>query len=345
MSAPRPKRQFAGAASDPSQRQITSFFSSSTTTATTSTSSSPTSPESISTPDSLTNPTVPLPSFVQANLLSVGMRVRKSVPEGYKTGSYSASSLCEDDDDDNNFASYAQPTASSPSMGERRSRANAISTPRELVPFCGIHNVGGMDIQPENPHYYVPSLSTPFASSVQQPYLGVDDIDDVPGLTSSQDSVDSTDSHFSAMRSPRQARKRYFVEDEEEQQLLHHHAPNRLHIWNDHHPKNHTADTDFDGEVSPRSLAPAGWGNAAGRRAMMAMPRKGRLRRKMLTTTMMGSPSSSSHHGGVGAGEQENFMVVDDGANDFEEAEFLDRKPELGYRDHAGWGEVEMGGI
>ncbi|KAF8532914.1 hypothetical protein BDD12DRAFT_901208 [Trichophaea hybrida] len=33
-------------------------------------------------------PTPALPDFVQSGLLSVGMRVRKSVPEGYKSGTY-----------------------------------------------------------------------------------------------------------------------------------------------------------------------------------------------------------------------------------------------------------------
>ncbi|KAJ2981996.1 hypothetical protein NUW58_g6543 [Xylaria curta] len=68
MSAPRTKRQFAGAASDPAQRQITSFF--------TAASSSPNLPSTTQRRDSAPS----LPASVQANLLSVGMRIRKSVP-------------------------------------------------------------------------------------------------------------------------------------------------------------------------------------------------------------------------------------------------------------------------
>lgn len=69
MTTPRTKRPFAGAAADPAQRQLTDFFSHSVNSA------------------SEDNTTIILPASVQANLLSVGMRVRKSVPEGYKTGS------------------------------------------------------------------------------------------------------------------------------------------------------------------------------------------------------------------------------------------------------------------
>jgi hypothetical protein len=67
---------------------------------------------------------------VQANLLSVGMRVRKSVPEGYKTGSYSAFTLFSD----------------TPPVQEVKSPQRVGTRPRarELTPFCGILKVGGM---------------------------------------------------------------------------------------------------------------------------------------------------------------------------------------------------------
>ncbi len=73
MSAPRIKRPYAGAASDPAQRQITSFFRK------TSTDAAAADPPAFS--------AAALPASVQSNLLTVGMRVRKSVPEGYKTAS------------------------------------------------------------------------------------------------------------------------------------------------------------------------------------------------------------------------------------------------------------------
>ncbi|KAK6603562.1 ribonucleotide reductase inhibitor [Botrytis cinerea] len=78
MPARQAKRPYAG-----SQSQITSYFTPGTT-------SLPAPP----TPSQYQPPT--LPNQIQSSLLSVGMRIRKSVPEGYKTGSYSAFNLFSD---------------------------------------------------------------------------------------------------------------------------------------------------------------------------------------------------------------------------------------------------------
>ncbi|OTA62735.1 hypothetical protein K449DRAFT_382035 [Hypoxylon sp. EC38] len=313
MSAPRTKRQFAGAASDPAQRQITSFFSSVPSSLTSSTS------QHLNVSSPIASP--PLPASVQANLLSVGMRVRKSVPEGYKTGSYSAFTLWDETNNSN-------PTTHS-AMGEGRSRANAISTPRELLPFCGIHKVGGLGTQPENATIS-PSLSSyTYSSTAHQPLLSINGLpldddsmdDDVPGLTSSQESIESTASNLSV--SPSKTRKRSYTEDEEEE------TPNTPGNLNLNVNFNVWRDNSFDGEVSPRSQAPAGWAPSNGR--IMAMPRK------------------AKHRGGKlnpHAVDQENVMVVEgpDGA-DFEEADFLVRTAELGYREGSrGW-EVEMSDV
>ncbi|KAI8951788.1 ribonucleotide reductase inhibitor-domain-containing protein [Xylaria longipes] len=286
MATPRTKRQFAGAASDPAQRQITSFFASATGT----TSASPNdnyisqiSP--LPSPAQSTHSTPHLPASVQANLLSVGMRVRKSVPEGYKTGNYNAFALWDESD--------TGPTAGT--MGEgQRSRANAFSSPRELLPFCGIHRVGGMDTQPGD-HRPIPSthsLHTGASTAPAYPHnfsLGGTDIDDMPGLTSSQESVESNASGVTLPSgiSPPGTRKRFFVEDEEDE------VSGQLNLWRYHH----------DVSLSPL--------NNNGR--AMAVPRKGRLRAKFSGTATATAMS--------GAG-QENLMVVD---SDFEDAEFLDR--------------------
>ncbi|KAI1755649.1 ribonucleotide reductase inhibitor-domain-containing protein [Xylaria castorea] len=284
MSAPRAKRQFAGAACDPAQRQITSFFPSATGTATSSpnnsiyisqTSSSP------STAQCLDNAHLPAP--VQANLLSVGMRIRKSVPEGYKTGNYNAFALWDESD--------TGPAAST--MGEgQRSRANAFSSPRELLPFCGIHRVGGLDIQsgddrptPSTFGLHIGVSTTP----AYPPSFGVNgtDMDDMPGLTSSQESVESNASNITLPPGVSGAgtRKRFFVEDEDDQ------IPAQLNLWR------------YNSDVSLSALTNNG--------RPMAVPRKGRLRAKFSGTATAMS--------GTG---QENLMVVD---SDFEEAAFLDR--------------------
>ncbi|KAI0458146.1 ribonucleotide reductase inhibitor-domain-containing protein [Xylaria acuta] len=283
MSAPRTKRQFAGAASDPAQRQITSFFASATGTTTSSPSSNYIS-QSSSSPSTAqrTDNTLPLPASVQANLLSVGMRIRKSVPEGYKTGNYNAFALWDESD--------TGPAAAI--MGEgQRSRANAFSSPRELLPFCGIHRVGGLDTQPGDNGPIPSTFSLHTGASTTPPYqshfsANSIDIDDMPGLTSSQESVESNVSDLALPSGVSGAgtRKRFFVEDEDE-------IPGQLNLWRYNH----------DISLSPL--------NNNGR--AMAVPRKGRLRAKF-----SGTATAMSRAG------QENLMVVD---SDFEEAEFLDQ--------------------
>ncbi|KAF4432668.1 ribonucleotide reductase inhibitor [Fusarium acutatum] len=162
MSTPRIKRQFAGASADPSQRQITSFFNARS------------SDESATAEaDKPMQPT--LPSNVQANLLSVGMRVRKSVPEGYKTKGTSAFKLWTD----NAPVNVSTATAKAPGKGASR----------ELLPFCGINKVGGLDTQPE------------FEDDVPE-------LDAIPELTMSQESAEGESYDGS--------RKRIFDEDDDE---------------------------------------------------------------------------------------------------------------------------------
>ncbi|KAF4989628.1 hypothetical protein FGRMN_8986 [Fusarium graminum] len=162
MSTPRIKRQFAGASADPSQRQITSFFNARP------------SDESVTAEiERSFQPT--LPSNVQSNLLSVGMRVRKSVPEGYKTKGTSAFKLWTDNSPVNTLTAATQVPIKEAS--------------RELLPFCGINKVGGLDTQPD------------FDRDDEVP-----DLDTIPDLIMSQDSVDSSDG----------SRKRIFDDDEDE---------------------------------------------------------------------------------------------------------------------------------
>lgn len=89
------------------------------------------------------------PPSVQSNLLNVGMRVRKSVPEGYKTNSFAYSPFFVEDRD-----IQTVPTSTlAPALGQRilpvaktRPRAGV----RELTPFCGILKVGGMAQQADD---------------------------------------------------------------------------------------------------------------------------------------------------------------------------------------------------
>lgn len=144
-STARVKRPFAGASADPSQRQITSFFAGA---------------QAGGAPVAETaRPQPVLPASIQSNLLSVGMRVRKSVPEGYKTEGNSAFKLWTDN--------------TIPNAPKVRSSTRVAS--RELLPFCGINKVGGFESQPAFVHDDLP------------------DEDEVPELTMSQETVDGNE--------------------------------------------------------------------------------------------------------------------------------------------------------
>lgn len=279
MSAPRAKRPFAGAASDPAQRQITSFFSAAGTT-------------HISDSEDIV-PTRPvLPADTQSNLLNVGMRVRKSVPEGYKTGSYSAFSLFDD------------PKTTQPPTAVARTTPSSYTGQRELLPFCGINKVGGLSSQPS----FVFSSSPPSLS----PHIfradegAVPSIDDVPSLSSSQDSVISNMSSsillsINTNLTPDQNRKRGYNDGDDSDTPS---VSDCLQVPNGEW---------MDGQVSPRSLVPVGWENTR----VMAVPRK--IRRSLVNMGAVPTVTITSEKA-FGQLGQEN-MVMDE---DFPEADFLD---------------------
>jgi hypothetical protein len=92
-----------------------------------------------------------VPGHVQADLLQVGMRVRKSVPEGYKTHSSKMSGLPSIQ-----TTLSKPPTTTITAVGvERDPVPDAVLHQRELLPFCGLHKIGGYAEQPTtNIHLY-----------------------------------------------------------------------------------------------------------------------------------------------------------------------------------------------
>ncbi|KAK3704977.1 hypothetical protein LTR37_013494 [Vermiconidia calcicola] len=134
----------------------------------------------------------PLPAETQASLLSVGMRVRKSVPEGYKTHKTLGT-------DGFPFPSTAPPRATTDSQRNYDSTSS-----RELTPFCGLHKTGGWAAQG------VPASSAPAVLARND-----EDEDDVPSVTMSQNTLSSTQSSFvlTASAQPRASKKRTY-EDE-----------------------------------------------------------------------------------------------------------------------------------
>lgn len=147
------KRPYAGTHSQHHQSSITSYFPSHSGAA-----PSPTTVRNASSPPVL-------PATVQSSLLNVGMRVRKSVPEGYKTGSYSSFALFSDQAPPSKPQQQLQP--------QRRVKQVPGSAARELAPFCGIMKVGGLAVQ-------APQADEEYMDDEDE----VLDEDDVPGMSS-----------------------------------------------------------------------------------------------------------------------------------------------------------------
>lgn len=279
MSVHRAKRPFAGAASDPSQRQITSFFNKAT-------------PGSVSEHQQQQQPAVilrpALPADTESNLLTVGMRVRKSIPEGYKTGSsYSAFNLFNDIAEEKQQQHHHHHQQRSAAQPPRGSYATAN---RELLPFCAIHSVGGLAAQPPSP-----------------PLIRHDSIDDVPSLCSSQSSIASsitaTTTDSLDIRAPFPRKRSYDAGDESDTPSVSDCLQVPSGEW-------------MDGQVSPRSLVPVGWENTR----VMAVPKRARQ-----TLKARGEPAimvtGEDDKVWTGLGQENVRMVVDE---DFPEADFLD---------------------
>ncbi len=219
--------------------------------------------------------------------------MRKSVPEGYKTSSaYSGFSLWADNDA--SITDDTTPVSSTPVP------YNSGAGARELAPFCGIHKVGGLAVQPVH-------------SQTMTPMSSQDSILSTSSVTSATERVMNVNmATFGYGNGSSRKRIHATAEEEAEQDR----APS-LHggPW----MRNGRAGEDswFDGEISPRSFAPAGWENAR----VMAVPKP--RRKKVLS----GGGDGGGGNGGVVTGlgvslaelGQENMAV-----DDFDEAPFLE---------------------
>ena len=134
----------------------------------------------------------PLPHETQASLLSVGMRVRKSVPEGYKTHKTMGAQ------------GFPVPSSAPPAATEPQPRIFRVAFARafELTPFCGLHKTGGLAAQ-ENP-----ASSAPAAMETDEE----DQMEDVPELTMSQSTLPSTQESLMSVQST-MGRKRSYEEE------------------------------------------------------------------------------------------------------------------------------------
>lgn len=140
-------------------------------------------PLSLPSEHAIIHPAAARAESVQASLLSVGMRVRKAVPEGYKTTSEKG-------------LTSTIPDTIQTGAAVRYSRA------QELAPFCGIHRVGG----------YMEQL-------VVATYQSFDN-EDFGFPSSSQESMASVESNETVsdvtQQSPRNLRKHFRDEGDED---------------------------------------------------------------------------------------------------------------------------------
>ncbi|KAF2624886.1 hypothetical protein BU25DRAFT_413068 [Macroventuria anomochaeta] len=121
-----------------------------------------------------------LPDQVQSSLLTVGMRVRKSVPEGYKTPKTVLPSLQPTTAQTplrkpHNAFREANPTLEAMKIPVD-TLASTLQHQRELLPFCGLNKIGGYAEQPTtNPHLFSATNSFPLPTQAfSQPFSSQD---------------------------------------------------------------------------------------------------------------------------------------------------------------------------
>jgi hypothetical protein len=151
------KRPYAGSHS---QSTITSYFPTTSSSTSSQTSLFQTNSAVRSDTSTLSPPT--LPPLVQSNLLSVGMRVRKSVLEGYKTGLRKHNYL----GGGGAGWRFLDSAPATPPTSFKTQVGSTATSRRELTPFCGIMKVGGMAVQGWDQDEEVPGEEdVPFLSS------------------------------------------------------------------------------------------------------------------------------------------------------------------------------------
>jgi hypothetical protein len=104
-----------------------------------------------------------IPAAVQTDLMQVGMRVRKSVPEGYKTHSNKMMALPSIQTTLSHPSSTTATTTITLDVKAARGPvSDDVLHQRELLPFCGLQKLGGFAEQPTtNIHLYTGGATPP----------------------------------------------------------------------------------------------------------------------------------------------------------------------------------------
>lgn len=226
-----------------------------------------------------------LPPTVQSNLLNVGMRIRKSVPQGYRNKAV-------DEMDEERTKIYTKPITTS-------------YKPIELQPFCGIHKIGGMD---QDTNMGADGDIPVDAQSLFQPSSFNSGFE----LFSSQDSTSSTFSTdsmpagnaqlapLSIINANTRSQKRRFEEDDDEEQE-----------WEEQN----TPFTPLEPQISPRTKYPI---------KHTSMPNFAVLTSPVLAARKYAHPTSRARRKEDGTiMRAEEFGMMGDVEFDFGEAEFL----------------------
>lgn len=137
----------------------------------------------------------PLPAETQSSLLSVGMRVRKSVPEGYKTHKTMPTE------------EFPFPSTAPANNVATRPVYNTTNS-RELAPFCGLHKIGGLSTQD--------SFTAPPSSAPPAFQTGNECNSSMPNLSMSQSTLSSTQDSMLSNVAPKLSNKRSYDEDIED---------------------------------------------------------------------------------------------------------------------------------
>ncbi|RAR11860.1 ribonucleotide reductase inhibitor [Stemphylium lycopersici] len=258
-----------------------------------------------------------VPGQVQADLLSVGMRVRKSVPEGYKTLKMSST-----------LPSNHMARATRPSLEvkpQREAVPDDYQHQRELLPFCGLDKIGGFATQPTtNPHLYGAAAATAVdgprptndfplaAEDFRQPFFS--------SHSSTDSGYHSTTSFFS--QHPSNPSKRRWHDEDEVRTV----DSDSLFVMPSLSTKGMGMGVEVDEvPVSPLSETPPQGLNMLPPTRQFAQPKSRRAVQRTLSDDDIDMDFENAAHmeGSVGAGS----------ASDFEEADFLTSE------------EVRMGGV
>lgn len=196
------------------QPSITSFFSAEHDNEGISAAAHPAHARPKPTPKQRTPAFPSVPGTVQSDLLSVGMRVRKSVPEGYKTHKTLGLASIQTTMPSSSHRSHTSTTTTATSATAHVPIASPPREPvprvlqhqRELLPFCGLHKIGGYAEQPVNGGDVPVNLFPLPPEAFNQPF-------------SSQDSMVSVVSTESAPQNPGNLHKRSWQADDDDSDL------------------------------------------------------------------------------------------------------------------------------